>query len=81
MELAKVFSNGGSQAVRLPKSCRFDDNEVYVNRIGNLVMLVPKNDPWTSVETGLNLFSDDFLQSSIEDLPVQKSDIKVTFGK
>ncbi len=32
MEYAKIFSNGGSQAVRLPKSCRFDQDEVLVNR-------------------------------------------------
>ena len=27
METAKLFTNGGSQAVRLPKSCRFEKNE------------------------------------------------------
>ena len=31
MEVAKVFSNGGSQAVRLPKTCRFDEDEILVN--------------------------------------------------
>lgn len=31
MEVAKIFSNGGSQAVRLPKNCRFDQDEVLVS--------------------------------------------------
>ena len=44
MEVAKVFMNGGSQAVRLPKTCRFDNDEVLVNRIGDVVMLMPKVD-------------------------------------
>ena len=28
METAKVFANGGSQAIRLPKNCRFDQDEL-----------------------------------------------------
>jgi len=39
METAKLFSSGGSQAVRLPKSCRFTGNEVAVKKVGDIVML------------------------------------------
>ena len=72
MEIAKVFTNGGSQAVRLPKGCRFVQNEVWVNRIGSIVILIPKDDPWSSMLQGFSLFSDDFLNHEIEDLPVQE---------
>lgn len=72
MEVAKVFSNGGSQAVRLPKNCRFDQDEVLVNRIGNVVILMPKNDPWAPMMQSLDMFTDDFLADGIEDLPVQE---------
>jgi antitoxin VapB len=46
-ERAKIFRNGGSQAVRLPKSCRFDDDldEVIVKRRGKQVILEPA-DEW-----------------------------------
>lgn len=46
-ERAKIFQNGGSQAVRLPKSCRFDDgqDEVIVRRVGRQVILEPA-DEW-----------------------------------
>jgi antitoxin VapB len=46
---AKIFSNGGSQAVRLPKSCRFPDDqrEVMVTRDGRRVILEPA-DEWTA---------------------------------
>ncbi|MBR5741482.1 MAG: AbrB/MazE/SpoVT family DNA-binding domain-containing protein [Firmicutes bacterium] len=67
METAKVFANGGSQAVRLPKDCRFDAEEVLVNRIGNVVLLMPKDDPWSSMMTGLALFTDDFLREPPDD--------------
>ena len=72
MEYAKIFSNGGSQAVRLPKSCRFDQDEVLVNRIGKAVLLLPKEDPWAEALQGLQLFTDDFLSYGIDDLPVQE---------
>jgi len=45
---AKIFTNGGSQAVRLPKSVRFPDDqrEVLVRRVGRRVILEPA-DEWT----------------------------------
>lgn len=72
METAKVFTNGGSQAVRLPKDCRFHDDEVLVNRIGNVVILMPKDDPWQSMLQSLDLFTEDFLADGMDDLPVQE---------
>jgi antitoxin VapB len=46
---AKLFKNGGSQAVRLPKSCRFrdDQDEVLVRRVGRQVVLEPA-DEWSA---------------------------------
>lgn len=69
METAKVFSNGGSQAVRLPKNCRFRESEVLVNRIGDAVILFPKEDRWENLLASLDLFSDDFLAEPVEALP------------
>lgn len=47
MAKAKIFTNGGSQAVRLPKSCRFadDQREVSVRKVGRRVILEPA-DEW-----------------------------------
>ena len=70
METAKVFTNGGSQAVRLPRSCRFEEDEVLAKRIGNVVVLMPKDDPWKTMMEGLSLFTPDFLAQPIEDLPL-----------
>lgn len=72
METAKIFANGGSQAVRLPKNCRFEDDEVLVNHVGSVVILMPKNDPWSSMMSSLNMFTEDFLKEPIEDLPIQE---------
>ena len=61
METAKIFPNGGSQAVRLPKSCRFEGSEIAINRIGNVAILIPKDDPWRSMLDSLGIFTEDFL--------------------
>jgi antitoxin VapB len=46
-ERAKIFRNGGSQAVRLPKRCRFPEGqrEVIARRVGRKVILEPV-DEW-----------------------------------
>ena len=62
MMTAKVFENGRSQAVRLPKECRFNTDEVAVNRIGDIVLLMPKTNKWTSFMQAIDMYSDDFMQ-------------------
>ena len=75
MDTAKVFTNGGSQAVRLPKTCRFAADEVFVNRIGNVVILFPKEERWQSLLSSLDLFTDDFLSEDIADLPLAEREV------
>ncbi len=61
METAKLFENGKSQAVRLPKKFRMPGTEVVVQRLGHAIMLVPKEDVWETFMSGLNSFTDDFM--------------------
>ena len=63
MKTAKLFQNGRSQAVRLPKEFRFKGSEVFIKRQGNTVVLIPMLDPWQSLIDSLELFSDDFMES------------------
>ena len=60
---AKLFENGRSQAVRLPKEYRFSGNEVAINKIGDVVILMPKENKWSGFLSSLNLFSDDFMDN------------------
>jgi antitoxin VapB len=62
MDIAKIFENGRSQAVRLPKEFRFSDPEVYIKKMGDMVLLIPKNSIWKTFESSINQFSDDFCQ-------------------
>ena len=66
MKTAKIFENGRSQAVRLPKECRFDTNEVAINRIGDIVLLMPISNKWISFMQAIDMFSDDLMQERDE---------------
>ena len=61
METAKIFENGRSQAVRLTKEYRFTSDEVMVNKIGDIVLLLPVTNKWDSFMKAIDLFSDDFM--------------------
>ena len=61
MQTAKLFTNGRSQAVRLPKEYRFTGDDVYIKKYQGIVMLLPKDSPWTSLLDSLESFSSDFM--------------------
>ncbi|MBW1788527.1 MAG: antitoxin [Deltaproteobacteria bacterium] len=71
MQTAKIFTNGRSQAVRLPKDYRFTGDDVFIKKIGKMVILLPKDDPWSSLVKSLDQFTDDFMNE--RDQPNQDS--------
>jgi antitoxin VapB len=66
MKTAKLFRNGKSQAVRLPKEFSFHGSEVYVKRVGPDVILIPKDDPWESLTSSLESFTADFMSERVQ---------------
>ena len=70
MKVAKLFKNGNSQAVRLPKEFRFEGTQVYIKRMGNAVLLLPEQDSWQILFDSLGMFSDDFME--VRDQPEQQ---------
>ncbi len=63
VKTAKLFMNGRSQAVRLPKEFRFDGTEVFVKRMGNAVLLIPFHEPWETLFASREQFSEDYMES------------------
>ena len=61
MVKAKLFKNGRSQAVRLPKDFRFPGQEVYIKKIGEVVVLFSAHDPWGPLKKSLDMFTEDFM--------------------
>lgn len=70
MNTARIFRNGRSQAVRLPKECQFGTDEVCVNKVGETVMLFPPNKGWETLVQSLDRFSNDYMAN--RDQPAEK---------
>ena len=65
--------SAASQAVRLPKSCRFDGDEVYVQKVGSAVVLLPVKGAWDTVVASFEQFTPDFMAERPQP-PVQARD-------
>ncbi len=62
MVTAKIFLNGSSQALRLPKAYRFEGKEVYIKRISQGILLIPKDKSvWGIWEKNLKKYSKPFM--------------------
>ena len=61
MQTARLFVNGRSQAVRLPKEFQFKGENVYISKVGEAIVLVPFDKAWETFLHGLNSFSGDFM--------------------
>ncbi len=61
MKMAKLFKNGRSQAVRLPKEFRFKGDHVFIKKEGNKVILMSEKKRWDTLIESLGKFSDDFM--------------------
>jgi len=73
MQTARLFINGRSQAVRLPKEFNFRGESVYVQKIGEAVILVPFDKDWEVFMHGLNSFSDDFMsEGRLQDIEQER---------
>jgi antitoxin VapB len=74
MHTAKIFQNGRSQAVRLPKAFRMEGKEVKISKQGNKIILEPIEVSWTSWFNTLNEFSNDFMADGREQPKCQERD-------
>lgn len=72
MKTAKLFQNGQSQAVRLPKEFRFEGDFVYVKRSGKAVVLIPAQGAWEVLVESLDKFSDDFMTERDQPRPQKR---------
>ena len=72
-QIAKIFMNGRSQAVRLPKEFRFDTDEVYITKQGDNIVISPKRPTWDDFFDAQPAFDEDFLENRA-DTPPQERD-------
>lgn len=72
MDKGKLFMNGKSQAVRLPKKYRFDSDEVFIQEHPMGVLLIDPKKRWDLLESLIGSFGEDFFSEGLERLPTQE---------
>jgi antitoxin VapB len=72
MQTTRIFKSGNSQAVRIPKEYQVEGDELVINKIGNTLILFPKDDPWELFKKSLTEFSDDFFADGRNQPEMQK---------
>ena len=57
-----IFEKDGFQNVLLPEEFKFSTDEVLINKIGETIIIMPKNVKWDSFFHAIDSFSDDFMK-------------------
>jgi antitoxin VapB len=53
----------GSQAIRIPKTMKINDDKVYLKKVGNSLFIIPFHDPWQNMIDSLDSFTPDFMDN------------------
>lgn len=61
MTIAQITTDENGQSVRLPHDFRFDDDEVSVHRLGNMVVLYTKKTAKEKMIRALSKFTPDYM--------------------
>jgi antitoxin VapB len=82
MDTAKIFTNGKSQAVRLPKPYRFEGDEVYIKKTPEGVLLIPKTQStWDVWEENLKKYGEPFMpERSQPEMQQERGEIDEIYG-
>lgn len=72
---AKIFMNGRSQAVRLPKEYRFECEEVYVRKLGDSLILSAAEPGWDAFFDEPTVFNEEYLAERADVPPQQRVDL------
>lgn len=62
MNIVKLSKDKEHQFVALPQNYQIEGEEAYIKKVGNVILLIPKDNPWQTLFSSLELFSDDFYQ-------------------
>ncbi len=63
MSMARTFTTGRSQAIRIPKEYRLPDEDIFINQVGNTITLTPVSKLKESFIKGIEMFTDDFMEN------------------
>ncbi|GAK54887.1 virulence associated protein B [Candidatus Vecturithrix granuli] len=62
MQPATIIREATGQTVRLPKDCELPGQRVYIKKVGNVLVLIPEDNPWQTLFDSLDLFTNDYME-------------------
>jgi antitoxin VapB len=62
MQATRVFQNGNSQAIRIPQGMRTEKKDYYIDKIGDVYVIFPKDNPWAASRSIVGTFPEDFMK-------------------
>ena len=74
MQTTILFESEGSQAIKIPEQFRYDEDELIVQKIENIMIFIPKDELWDTFLDGTKDMSDDWYAEGREDFKVQERD-------
>ena len=73
MNTTKLRMQGKEQLAILPDGFQLVGEEVHIKKVGNAIILIPKNNPCQTLWNSLDLFSDDFMETREQPLLLESS--------
>jgi antitoxin VapB len=62
MNIIKLSKDNEHQFIDLPQNYQIEGEEAYIKKVGNVILLIPKDNPWQTLFNSLELFSNDFME-------------------
>ena len=72
MNIVKLSKEKNVQSISLPQDYQIEGTEAYIKKVGNTIILIPKDDPWQTLFSSLELFSNDFMENREQPLQLDR---------
>ena len=72
IETIDIKNNKGTQAIRIPKKMRINDDKVYLKKVGNTLYVIPYHSPWHNLFASTDSFTSDFMDERNQPIQQQR---------
>ncbi len=75
MKTARIFQNDEYQTIQFPKDVHVQGSRVYIKNIGNIIVLIPEDNPWQALFDSLDLFTDDYMEERAQPYKQEREEL------
>jgi len=72
IETIDIKNHKGSQAIRIPKKMRINDDKVYLKKVGNTLYIIPFHSPWQNLIESTDSFTSDYMDERNQPIQQQR---------